>query len=261
MHFNDDGTTSADASATVRSTSTSSCHSLERYRSMEWSIFFMVWLALWATIGQVSHSTFGMTSPSYISQLTMPLLHHTNTNEDMETKSRLAISNRKEKLTGWGLYLGRFNKRWLQESIHYPITFLLDQQRTLPSYTITNPDVASHVWPCKKKKDSTYNQEKGRLKNDYERFSSTRSKSSRRDMGLFSRVDLQMVIHRDLAVRISSRIIRIQPEDHQDFLELRRSLRPGQTVPPTLNSGSANPFRPVARCSETVGLEGVVQGL
>ena len=227
---------------------------------MEWSIFFMVWLAVWATIGQFSHSTSGMTSPSYIPQLTTPLVH-TNANEDMETKSRCAISNREEELTGWEFFLGRFNKRWSQENTHFPITILLDQQRTLPSHTTTKLDVASHVWPCKKKKDSTYNQEMGRLKNGYERFSSTRSKSSRRDMGRFSRVDLQMVIHRDPAVRISSRIIKIQPEDHRYLLELRRSLRPGQTVPPTLNSGSANPFRLVARCSETVSLEGVVQGL
>jgi hypothetical protein len=55
-------------------------------------------------------------------------------------------------LTGGGFYLGRFNKRGLQESIHCPITLLLDQQRELPSLTL-KPDVASHVWPCKKKKD------------------------------------------------------------------------------------------------------------
>lgn len=226
---------------------------------MEWSIFFMVWLTVMATIGQVSHSTSGMTSPLYIPQLTTPLLH-TNTNVDMQTKSRRAISNRKEELTGWEFFLGRFNKRWLQENTHYPITILMDQQRTL-SHTTTKLDVAPHVWPCKKKKDSTYNHERGRPKNGYERFSSTRSKSSRRDMGRFSRVDLQMVIHRDLAVRISSRIIKIQPEDHQYLLELRRSLRPGQTVPPTLNSGSAIPSRLAARCSETVSLEGEVQGL
>jgi len=61
---------------------------------------------------------------------------------------------------------------------------------------------------------------------------------------------------------------KIQPEENQyifiwetQHFFMRRSLRPGQTVSPTPISGSANLFRPVARSSGTVSLDGVVQGL
>jgi len=133
------------------------------------------------------------------------------------------------------------------------MTFLLDQLIIVPETdTITKLDLALHAGPYRKKNDS-----------------STRSKSSRRGIGLFSRVDQQMVVPRGAELGIDSQnIFKIQPEDHQYFFIweiqhffIRRSLCPGQTVSPTPNSGSANPFRPVARSSGTVSLDGVVQGL
>ena len=127
------------------------------------------------------------------------------------------------------------------------------------THTITKLDVALHAGPYRKKNDSTYNHEWGWPKNVYELFRSTRSKSSRRGMGLFSRVDQQMVVPRGAELGIDSQnIFKIKPEDHQYFFIweiqhffIRRSLCPGQTVS----------LRPVARSSGTVSLDGVVQGL
>ena len=68
--------------------------------------------------------------------------------------------------------------------------------------------------------------------------------------GVHSR-DLQSEYHKDTAGRSSI------------FLhwENQKILHTPILVSPTRNSGSANPFRPVAQSSGTVSLEGVVQGL
>jgi hypothetical protein len=109
-----------------------------------------------------------------------------------------AINNRKEKLIGRRDYLGRFNKWWCIESVHYPMTFLLDQPIILPeTLTITNFAVELHARPSRKKNDSTHNQVVvvGWPKNGYEQFSST-SKSSRRRIGLSFRAYQQMIYAR-----------------------------------------------------------------
>ena len=140
-------------------------------------------------------------------------------------------------------------------------------EKTLETPTITNFD--AHARPYRKKNDSTHNQVMGLPKNVYERFSSTRNKSSRKGRTTPSRAYQQMVVpqgpDREILVQF---IIKIQPEDHQYLFIwetrhffMRRSLCPGQTVSPTPSSGSANPSRPVARSSGTVSLEGVAQGL
>jgi hypothetical protein len=148
--------------------------------------------AVWASIGQVRSPTLGSVTPSYTSQLTMQSTH-TNTIEDMQRKQTRAINNRKEELRGRRFYLGRVNKRWGAESTHHPMTFLLDQLIILiQSPTITNFD--SHARPYRKKSDGTHNHEMGKPKKGYERFSSTRNKSSRKGMGVPSRADQQMVV-------------------------------------------------------------------
>ena len=274
MRFYGDGTTSADNSGTVKSTPVSR-QPLERSWLTVWPIFFMVWVAVWASIGQVRRSTFGSITSSYTSQQTMQL-SHTNIYEDMQKKPLRAINNRKEKLEGQRDNLGRCNKWWCTEFGHYPMKFLLDQSRILPETpTTTNFAVDLHARPYRKKSNSTHKHELGWPKNGYERFSSTRSKSSRRDIGLSFRTYQQMVLPRGPDLTISMPlgkeiqgivtilvrfIIKILPEDHQYVLK-RGSLRPGQTVSPTPISGSANPSRPVARSSKTVSLDGVVQGL
>ena len=69
-----------------------------------------------------------------------------------------------------------------------PMTFLLDQLIILlQSPTITNFD--SYTRPYRKKNDSTHNHVMGLPNHGYERFSSTRSKSSRGGIGVFSRAD------------------------------------------------------------------------
>jgi hypothetical protein len=266
MRFNDDGTTPTDDSVTVKSAPVSR-QLLKRSWLTVWPIFFMVWVAVWAPIGQVRSSTFGSVTPSYTSQLTTQSTH-INTNEDMQRKPLRAIYNRKEKLTGRRFYLGRGNKRWGAESTHHPMTFLLDQLMIVPdTRPITRFD--SHARPYRKKNDSTHNHEMGQPKKDYEWFSSTRNKSSRKGMGVPSRADQQMVVPRgpDRGILVQF-IIKIQPEDHQHLFIwetqhffMRRSLCPGQTVSPTPSSGSANPSRPVARSSGTGCLDGVAQGL
>jgi hypothetical protein len=194
----------------------------------------------------------------------------------MQKKPLRAINNRKEKLEGQRDNLGRCNKWWCTEFGHYPMKFLLDQSRILPETpTTTNFAVDLHARPYRKKSNSTHKHELGWPKNGYERFSSTRSKSSRRDIGLSFRTYQQMVLPRGPDLTISMPlgketqgivmilvrfIIKILPEEHQYLLK-RGSLRPGQTVSPTPTSGSANPSRPVARSSKTVSLDGVVQGL
>jgi hypothetical protein len=202
----------------------------------------------------------------------------------MQKKPLRAINNGKEELEGRRDNLGRFNTWWCTESVHYPMKFLLDQLRIFPEIsTMIFSAVDLHARPCRKKSNSIHNHELGRPKNGYERFSSTRSKSSRRDIGLTFRTYQQMVLPRgpDLTilmplgkefqgiVTILVRfIIKILPEGHQYVFRweikhffMRGSLRPGQTVSPTPISGSANPSRPVARSSKTVSLDGVVQGL
>ena len=283
MRFYGDGTTSADNSGTVKSTPVSR-QPLERSWLTVWPIFFMVWVAVWASIGQVRRSTFGSITSSYTSQQTMQL-SHTNTYEDMQKKPLRAINNRKEELEGRRDNLGRFNKWWGTEFGHYPMKFLLDQLGILPETpTTTNSAVDLHARPYRKKSNSTHNHKLGWPKNGYERFSSTRSKSSRRDIGLSFRTYQQMVLPRgpDPTILMSQLekefqgivtilvrfIIKILPEGHQYVFRweikhffMRGSLRPGQTVSPTPISGSANPSRPVARSSKTVSLDGVVQGL
>ena len=69
MRFNDDGTTPTDNSVTVKSTPVSR-QPLERSWLTVWPIFFMVWVAVWALIGQVRSPTFGSTTPSHTSYLT-----------------------------------------------------------------------------------------------------------------------------------------------------------------------------------------------
>ena len=132
------------------------------------------------------------------------------------------------------------------------MTFLLDQLIILlKSPTITNFD--SYTRPYRKKNKSTYNHKWVWPNNVYELISSTRSKSSRGGIGVFSRA-----IHRGSAEGISSRnTIKILPDDLQYLFSWgtkpsfkRRSLRPGQTVPPTPSSGSAAPSSPVARSSQ-----------
>jgi hypothetical protein len=248
----------------------------------------MVWVAVWVSIGQVRRSTFGSITSSYTSQQTMQL-SHTNTYEDMQTKPLRAINNRKEELEGRRDNLGRFNKWWRTESVHYPMKLLLDQLIILPeTLTSTNFAVELHARPYRKKSNSTHNHELEWPKNGYERFSSTRSNSSERDIGLSFRAYQQMILPRgpDLIISMPLEkeiqgivtilvqfISKIQPEEHQYFFiweincneikhfSMRRSLRPGQTVSPTPTSGSANPSRPVARSSKMVSLDGVVQGL
>ena len=182
MRFNDDSTTSTDDSVTVKSTPVSRQTRARSWLTV-WPIFFMVWVAVWASIGQVRSSTFGSVTPSYTSQLTMQSTH-INTNEDMQRKPLRAIYNRKENLIGRRFYLGRVNKRRGAESTHHPMTFLLDQLIILlQSPTITNFD--SYTRPYRKKNDSTHNHVMGLPNHGYERFSSTRSKSSRGGMGIF----------------------------------------------------------------------------
>ena len=219
------------------------------------------------------------------------------TYEDMQKKPLRAINNRKEILEGQRDNLGRCNKWWCTEFGHYPMKFLLDQSRILPETpTTTNFAVDLHARPYRKKSNSTHNHKSGWPKYGYERFSSTRSKSSRRDIGLSFRTYQQMVLPRGpdptilmslwkefqgIAILMSlwkefqgiftilvRFIIKILPEGHQYVFRweikhffMRGSLRPGQTVSPTPISGSANPSRPVARSSKTVSLDGVVQGL
>ena len=266
MRFNDDGTTPTDDSATAKS-GPASRQPLERSWLTVWPILFMVWVAVWASIGQVRSSTLGSVTPSYTSQLSMQSTH-INTNEDMQRKHTRAINNRKEELRGRRRYSGRFNKWWGAESTHHPMTILFDFPRiVLETLPITSFD--SHARPYRKKNYVTHNHEMGKPKKGYERFSSTRNKSSRKGMGVPSRADQQMVVPRgpDPGVLVQF-IIKIQPEDLQHLFIwetqhffMRRSLCPGQTVSPTPISGSANPSRPVARSSKTVSLDGVVQGL
>ena len=266
MRFNDDSTTSTDDSVTVKSTPVSRQTRARSWLTV-WPIFFMVWVAVWASIGQVRSSTFGSVTPSYTSQLTMQSTH-INTNEDMQRKPLRAIYNRKENLIGRRFYLGRVNKRRGAESTHHPMTFLLDKLIILlQSPTITNFD--SYTRPYRKKNDSTHNHVMGLPNHGYEWFSSTRSKSSRGGIGVFSRAYQHLVIHRGSAEGISSRnTIKILPDDLQYLFSWgtkpsfkRRSLRPGQTVPPTPSSGSAAPSSPVARSSQAEEGSGVVQGL
>ena len=154
MRFNDDSTTSTDDSVTVKSTPVSRQTRARSWLTV-WPIFFMVWVAVWASIGQVRSSTFESVTPSYTSQLTMQSTH-INTNEDMQRKPLRAIYNRKENLIGRRFYLGRVNKRRGAESTHHPMTFLLDQLIILlQSPTITNFD--SYTRPYRKKNDSTRN--------------------------------------------------------------------------------------------------------
>jgi hypothetical protein len=103
----------------------------------------------------------------------------------MQKKPLRAINIRKEELEGQRDNFGRFNKWWCTEFGHYPMKFLLDQLRILPETpTTTNFAVDLHARPYRKKSNSTHKHELGWPKNDYEWFSSTRSKSSRRDIGL-----------------------------------------------------------------------------
>jgi hypothetical protein len=295
MRFYGDGTSSADNSGTVKSTPVSR-QPLERSWLTVWPIFFMVWVAVWASIGQVRRSTFGLITSSYTSQQTMQL-SHTNTYEDMHKMPLRAIKSRKEELEGRRDNLGSFNERWCTVSVHYPMKLLLEQLRILPeTLTTTNFALELHARPYRKKSNSTHNHKSGWPKDGYERFSSTRSKSSRRDIGLSFRTYQQMVLPRgpDPTILMSlwkefqgivilmslwkefqgivtilvRFIIKILPEGHQYVFRweikhffMRGSLRPGQTVSPTPISGSANPSRPVARSSKTVSLDGVVQGL
>jgi hypothetical protein len=234
-----------------------------------WPIFFMVWVAVWALIGQVRSPTFGSTTPTPSHLTTNNTINSCQHQRGRHAKEASTCDKQKKGgIDRPEALFGRFNKWWCTKSTHYPTTFLLDHLIILlETLTITNFDL--HARPYRKKNDSTHNHVMGLPKNGYERFSSTRNKSSRKGMGLPSRAYQQMVVPRgpDLGILVQF-IIKIQPEDHQylfiwetQHFFMRRSLCPGQTVSPTPISGSANPSRPVARSSGTVSLDGVVQVL
>ena len=147
------------------------------------------------------------------------------------------------------------------------MTFLLDQLIILlQSPTITNFD--SYTRPYRKKNDSTQIMRWGcpiMVMNG----SVALGAKVVGEVWVFSRADQHLVIHRGSAEGISSRnTIKILPDDHQYLFSWgtkpsfkRRSLRPGQTVPPTPSSGSAAPSSPIAQSSQAEEGSGVVQGL